>query len=215
MINEVVRIYELVIYTSVWSLHEVNADGNYVIHEFRQFLLNRQVKLEKTIYHNHVYLFVTSHDPQTRSSMILQVMKNVEESSLSINQYFKEKRAPFSQAQYYLYKKILKEKGREGLSDQRCEGNNLRFRETTQGMLSAYVLQERVWVWDGEEEEVHCWHLIVRREIDSPKEIKYSLSNVSEETSIERLAFMQGRRFWASRTLQDRKTECGLGCGTF
>jgi len=59
--------------------------------------------------------------------MILQVMKNVEESPLSINQYFKEKRAPFSQAQYYLYKKILKEKGIEGLSDQRCEGNNLRF----------------------------------------------------------------------------------------
>jgi len=59
--------------------------------------------------------------------MILDVMKNVEESPLSINQYFKEKRAPFSQAQYYLYKKILKEKGIEGLSDQRCEGNNLRF----------------------------------------------------------------------------------------
>jgi len=59
--------------------------------------------------------------------MILQVMKNVEESPLSINQYFKEKRAPFSQAQYYLYKKILKKKGIEGLSDQRSEGNNLQF----------------------------------------------------------------------------------------
>jgi SRSO17 transposase len=84
------------------------------------------------------------------------------------------------------------------------------IRESTQGTLSAYILQERVWVWDGEEEEAHCWHLIVRREIDSPKEIKYSLSNASEETPIERLAFMQGQRFWVERALQDGKSECGL-----
>jgi SRSO17 transposase len=85
------------------------------------------------------------------------------------------------------------------------------IRESTQGTLSAYILHQRVWVWDGEEEEAHCWHLIVRREIDSPEEIKYSLSNVSEETSIERLAFMQGQRFWVERALQDGKSECGLG----
>jgi SRSO17 transposase len=84
------------------------------------------------------------------------------------------------------------------------------IRESTQGTLYAYILHQRVWVWDGEEEEVHCWHLIVRREIDSPKEIKYSLSNASEETSVERLAFMQGQRFWVERALQDGKSECGL-----
>ena len=72
------------------------------------------------------------------------------------------------------------------------------------------MLQERVWVWDGEEEEAHCWHLIVKREIDSSEEIKYSLSNASEETSIERLAFMQGQRFWVERALQDAKSECGF-----
>lgn len=75
----------------------------------------------------------------------------------------------------------------------------LPIRESTRGTLSAYILQGRVWVWDGGEEEAHCWHLIVRREIDSPKEIKYSLSNASEETSVERLAFMQGQRFWVER----------------
>jgi len=84
------------------------------------------------------------------------------------------------------------------------------IRESTQGTLYAYILHQRVWVWDGEEEEAHCWHLIVRREIDSPKEIKYSLSNASEETSVERLAFMQGQRFWVERALQDGKSECGL-----
>ncbi|PXF54732.1 MAG: hypothetical protein C4B59_17750 [Candidatus Methanogaster sp.] len=88
----------------------------------------------------------------------------------------------------------------------------LPIRESTRGTLSAYILQGRVWVWDGEEEEAHCWHLIVRREIDSPKEIKYSLSNASKDSSVERLAFMQGQRFWVERALQDGKSECGLGC---
>nr|QNO42660.1 hypothetical protein LNAFDGMD_00021 [Methanosarcinales archaeon ANME-2c ERB4]QNO43397.1 hypothetical protein PNFJDKBC_00008 [Methanosarcinales archaeon ANME-2c ERB4]QNO48235.1 hypothetical protein BHCKGNAA_00020 [Methanosarcinales archaeon ANME-2c ERB4] len=86
---------------------------------------------------------MTSHDPQTRSSMILQVMKDVEESPLSTNRYFKEKRAPFSQAQYYLYKKILKEKGIAGLSDQRCEGNNLRFTDDMKNFVIGLLEHNR------------------------------------------------------------------------
>jgi hypothetical protein len=38
------------------------------------------------------------------------------------------------------------------------------------------------------------------------------LSNASEETSNERLAFMQEQRFWVERALQDGKSERGLGC---
>jgi len=77
------------------------------------------------------------------------------------------------------------------------------IRESTQGTICAYILQERVWVWDGEEDEAYCWHLIVKQEVDSPEEIKYSLSNAPEETSIEHLAFMQGQRFWVECALQD------------
>lgn len=86
---------------------------------------------------------MTSHDPQTRSSMILQVMRDVEESPISTNQYFKERKAPFSQAQYYLYKKILKEKGIEGLSDQRCEGNNLRFTDAMKNFVIGLLEHNR------------------------------------------------------------------------
>jgi len=64
-----------------------------------------------------------------RVSMILQI--EVENSSLSINQYFKENDMPFGRAQYYLYKKALREKGEAGLWDQRSKGNNLKF---TNGM---------------------------------------------------------------------------------
>ncbi len=59
--------------------------------------------------------------------MILQVMDEAENSPLSINQYFKEKDPPFGRAQYYLYKKALRERGEGGLNDQRGKGNNLKF----------------------------------------------------------------------------------------
>ena len=40
--------------------------------------------------------------------------------------------------------------------------------------------------------------------------MKFTLSNAPEETSTERLAFMQGQRYWVERSIQDGKSECGL-----
>lgn len=55
------------------------------------------------------------------------------------------------------------------------------------------------------------WHLIVRREVNAPDTIKYSLSNAPSDTSVERLAYMQAQRYWIERTFQDAKNECGMG----
>ena len=85
------------------------------------------------------------------------------------------------------------------------------IRESTKGKIWVEVLRKRVWVWDGEEEAALCWHLIVRRETDARKEIKYSLSNATETTTIERLAFMQAQRYWVEHSLQDGKSQVGLG----
>jgi len=84
-------------------------------------------------------------------------------------------------------------------------------REGTQGKIWVEILHKRVWIWDGKEDTVQCWHLIVRRETDAREEIKYSLSNALEITTTERLAFMQGQRYWVERSLQDGKSELGLG----
>ncbi|MBF0341526.1 MAG: IS701 family transposase [Magnetococcales bacterium] len=84
------------------------------------------------------------------------------------------------------------------------------IRETTKGMLQADFLHRRVWLWDGQEMEAKCWHLVVRREIASPGEIKYSLSNAIPEATLGRLAFMQGQRFWIERAFQDAKSESGM-----
>jgi len=84
-------------------------------------------------------------------------------------------------------------------------------RESTKGTLAVEVLHRRVWLWDGQEPAAHCWHLIVRREIGSPREIKYSLSNAPEGTTTERLAYQQAQRFWVEQALRNAKSESGLG----
>jgi SRSO17 transposase len=84
------------------------------------------------------------------------------------------------------------------------------LRDSTRGPLRVDVAHRRVWVWDGEEATARCWHLIVRREVGSPKKIKYSLSNAPADTPLEALAEMQGERYWVERAFEDGKGECGL-----
>lgn len=85
------------------------------------------------------------------------------------------------------------------------------LRDGAKGPLRVEILHQRVWLWDGEEAQAQPWHLLVRREIDAPTEIKYSLSNAAADTPAPRLAFMQGQRYWIERALQQGKQDVGLG----
>ncbi len=84
------------------------------------------------------------------------------------------------------------------------------LRGSTKGKLKVEVLHQRVWLWDGKETQARHWHLIVRREVKARDEIKYSLSNAAEKTSLKRLAQMQGQRYWVERSFQDGKSQVGL-----
>jgi SRSO17 transposase len=84
------------------------------------------------------------------------------------------------------------------------------LRDSSKGKLRVEILHRRVWLWDGKEAQAHQWHLMVRREIDSPQTLKYTLSNAPAELSAQRLAQMQAQRFWIERSLQDGKSESGL-----
>jgi SRSO17 transposase len=84
------------------------------------------------------------------------------------------------------------------------------LRESTRGPLRVDIAHRRVWVWDGKEAAARCWHLVVRREVGAPKRIKYSLSNAPAETALQRLAQMQGARYWVERAFEDAKGACGL-----
>jgi SRSO17 transposase len=86
----------------------------------------------------------------------------------------------------------------------------LSLRNTTKGKLIVDVLHKQVWLWDGEENKAHQWHLIVRREVKSSGKLKYSLSNAPVDMSTDRLAYMQVQRFWIERSFQDAKNQCGM-----
>lgn len=85
------------------------------------------------------------------------------------------------------------------------------LRDSTKGEVVVNVLHKRVWLWDNIEEKARCWYLIVRREIDSPETIKYTLSNAPEGTHIQQLAFMQGQRYWIEQAIKEGKSNSGLG----
>jgi len=86
----------------------------------------------------------------------------------------------------------------------------LTLRDSTKGKLRVDVLHRRVWLWNSREAQARHWHLIVRREIKARDEIKYSLSNAPADVSLQRLAQMQGQRYWVERSFQDGKSQAGL-----
>jgi SRSO17 transposase len=84
-------------------------------------------------------------------------------------------------------------------------------REGPKGPLRVEILHRRGWRWDGEESQARRWHWIVRREIDTPTEIQYRLSNAPIDPPAPRLAFLQGQRYWIERALPPGKPDVGLG----
>lgn len=86
----------------------------------------------------------------------------------------------------------------------------LTFRETTKGKRVADFLIQRVWLWNKAETQGRCFMLIVRQE-PGKQDIKYSLTNAKADTPPERLAFMQGQRYFVERSFQDAKSYLGMG----
>jgi SRSO17 transposase len=84
------------------------------------------------------------------------------------------------------------------------------LRDSTRGDLIVEILHQLVWLWNKQSATAHSWHLIVRREIDSPDTLKYSLCNADPGTHVTRLAQMQASRFWIERGFQDAKSHLGM-----
>ena len=53
--------------------------------------------------------------------------------------------------------------------------------------------------------------MLVRREPGKADCIKYTLTNADSDTPLERLAFMQGQRYFVERSFQDAKSHLGMG----
>jgi SRSO17 transposase len=83
-------------------------------------------------------------------------------------------------------------------------------RNSTKGFIFARVVHREVWLWDGEEQQAHQWHLVVSEPNMSKNRRKYSLSNAPSDTPIQRLVYMQGQRYWVERAIEDGKSHAGL-----
>ncbi len=84
----------------------------------------------------------------------------------------------------------------------------IKIRQASKGDMNVEVLHSRVWLYQSGDEHAYEWHLIVTRQ---PNRLKYSLSNAAPDTPVERLAYMQGQRYFVERALQDAKQQGGFG----
>jgi hypothetical protein len=62
-----------------------------------------------------------------RIAEILSTLKKIEDSNLSVREYFDQNIIPFTRPQYYIYRKTLRKYGEEGLCDKRATGNNTKL----------------------------------------------------------------------------------------
>ena len=85
----------------------------------------------------------------------------------------------------------------------------IKVRKTERGNKEVYFKALQVWRRYNElPYEKPLWLLISK---DSKTgEIKHSLCNAAENTSIEKLAEMQSSRYWVERAFQDAKENCGM-----
>jgi SRSO17 transposase len=95
---------------------------------------------------------------------------------------------------------------REGL----CNQPVLELRNTTRGPLKVQALRLPVYVWDGESCSAKRYFLLATMIPGPSPETKISLTNASETTELDTLAWMQLQRYWVERAFEDAKSECGM-----
>ena len=86
-----------------------------------------------------------------------------------------------------------------------------RIRKTHKGWKKLKVHIAKVWVRQGEGNEVKEQTLIITQTMDGKKETKYSFSNggIDQYTGHE-YAYFQAQRYWVERTFDDAKNELGM-----
>ncbi|WP_082090557.1 IS701 family transposase [Methanosarcina sp. MTP4] len=95
------------------------------------------------------------------------------------------------------------------LSSLRDKWKLIKVRKTERGHKKVYFKALQVW---RRQNELPCekplWLLISKDA--KTGEVKHSLCNAAENTSLEKLAEMQSSRYWVERAFQDAKQNCGM-----
>ena len=86
----------------------------------------------------------------------------------------------------------------------------LTLRKGTKGQIRYEYICVDVWVFQAERGEQRKVRLLIRRDIVTKKDYKYSLTNLSADEGLDRLAYFQGQRYWIERAFQETKGTCGM-----
>ena len=92
----------------------------------------------------------------------------------------------------------------EGLTEQ--DWTLVKFRDGTKKPLQALFHRKVVWIYDEALADFLCYTLVVRKDSEG---IKYSLTNCMAD--IERLAYMQGQRYFVEKSYKEGKNQVGMG----
>ena len=74
-----------------------------------------------------------------KKKMILEWLDRIDQSELSVSNFFKHHSIPFSKAQYFNYKKRVTKEGVEGLQDRRRHGGNRKLTPESEGFILGCV----------------------------------------------------------------------------
>ena len=75
----------------------------------------------------------------TKRNVIIEWVKRISQSEVSIAKFFTDYEVPFSKAQYFIYKKQLKIAGSAGLKDGRTRGGNRKLNHEAEAFLLGCV----------------------------------------------------------------------------
>ena len=78
-----------------------------------------------------------------RIAKILSTIKKIEDSNLSVREYFDQNIVPFTRPQYYIHRKTLRKYGEEGLRDKRASGNNTKLTQRIKDYIIPIVTENR------------------------------------------------------------------------
>ena len=86
-----------------------------------------------------------------------------------------------------------------------------KIRKTHKGWKKLKVHVKKVWVQEGDANQIKQRTLIITQTMDEKKQLKYSLSNGwTDEYTHHEYAYFQSQRYWVERTFDDAKNELGM-----
>lgn len=83
-------------------------------------------------------------------------------------------------------------------------------RDCVKGKLVFEYVHGKFWIKGSRDDDYRQVRVIVRRSRNSKQDYKFSVSNVDDSISLQRLAYMQGQRFWIERAFEDAKGSLGM-----